>query len=352
MAEREIFSHPSLARIRRGSSRFSQEGVLYIMPSSSRIPARAYAYRRDLRHVVVPEAMIGIEDSAFRNCSNLRTVVLPKTLREIGWDAFYDCCNLREIVIPEGVERIGASAFGCCRNLKFVTLPKTLRELENSAFMDCRSLREIVVPEGITMLGGFTFSGCENLETVKLPETLRRIGWGEFWGCQSLRGVSIPKGVTEIGRWALRDCRSLREIVIPEGVTKIKEDAFKGCSSLRRVSLPASWRGRADELSRAGIPGESKTILLAGHNNTFFNDLQSVEAGDVVTIETHYGTYTYTVEECKVLEYNDTSAYDFTRTDENLILYTCYPFDALGFTSQRYFVYASYTSGPMLDADN
>ncbi|MFR7452519.1 MAG: class D sortase [Gemmiger sp.] len=104
--------------------------------------------------------------------------------------------------------------------------------------------------------------------------------------------------------------------------------------------------------SRAGIPGESKTILLAGHNNTFFNDLQSVEVGDIVTIETHYGTYTYTVEECKVLEYNDTSAYDFTRTDENLILYTCYPFDALGFTSQRYFVYASYTSGPMLDADN
>ena len=29
--------------------------------------------------------------------------------------------------------------------------------------------------------------------------------------------------------------------------------------------------------SGAGIPGESKTILMAGHNNTFFNDLQSVE---------------------------------------------------------------------------
>ena len=56
--------------------------------------------------------------------------------------------------------------------------------------------------------------------------------------------------------------------------------------------------------SGAGIPGESKTIL-----------------------------------------------YDFTRTDENLILYTCYPFDALGFTPNRYFVYASYTSGPELDAD-
>ena len=103
--------------------------------------------------------------------------------------------------------------------------------------------------------------------------------------------------------------------------------------------------------SGAGIPGESKTILMAGHNNTFFNDLQSVEVGDVVTIETHYGTYTYTVERCEVRDYQDTTTYDFTRTDENLILYTCYPFDALGFTPNRYFVYASYTSGPELDAD-
>ena len=101
-----------------------------------------------------------------------------------------------------------------------------------------------------------------------------------------------------------------------------------------------------------GIPGEGRTILLAGHNNTFFNDLQSVNVGDVVTIETHYGVYTYTVESCEILEYDDTSAYDFTRTDENLILYTCYPFDALGFTPQRYFVYASYTSGPRLDTEN
>ena len=32
-------------------------------------------------------------------------------------------------------------------------------------------------------------------------------------------------------------------------------------------------------------------------------------------------------------------------------MYTCYPFDALGFTQERYFVYASYTSGPVLEQD-
>ena len=90
------------------------------------------------------------------------------------------------------------------------------------------------------------------------------------------------------------------------------------------------------------IVAEFKAVLIA----------QCVpQVGDVVTIETHYGTYTYTVERCEVRDYQDTTTYDFTRTDENLILYTCYPFDALGFTPNRYFVYASYTSGPELDAD-
>ena len=106
------------------------------------------------------------------------------------------------------------------------------------------------------------------------------------------------------------------------------------------------------ENSAAGLPGEGKTILLAGHNNTFFNDLQHAEAGATVTITTHYGVYTYEVTETKILDYQDASAYDFTRTDENLILYTCYPFDALGFTTDRFFVYAQYVSGPVLDKNS
>ena len=51
------------------------------------------------------------------------------------------------------------------------------------------------------------------------------------------------------------------------------------------------------ESSGAGLPGEGKTILLAGHNNTFFNDLQHAEVGATVTITTHYGVYTYEVTE-------------------------------------------------------
>ncbi len=99
----------------------------------------------------------------------------------------------------------------------------------------------------------------------------------------------------------------------------------------------------------AGIPGENETILVAAHNNTFFNGLQDVKEGDVITISTHYGEYRYKVTEMKIADYRDTTTYDFTRQEENLILYTCYPFDALTLTPQRYFVYAEYVSGPMID---
>ena len=100
----------------------------------------------------------------------------------------------------------------------------------------------------------------------------------------------------------------------------------------------------------AGIPGEGKTILIAGHNNTFFNGLQDVKEGDKVSIDTHYGRYVYEVTEMRVANASNNDTYDFTRSDENLILYTCYPFDAFGLTPQRYFVYARYVSGPVIDA--
>ena len=102
------------------------------------------------------------------------------------------------------------------------------------------------------------------------------------------------------------------------------------------------------ENSGAGLPGEGKTILLAGHNNTFFNDLQHAEVGATVTITTHYGVYTYEVTETKILDYQDTSAYDFSRTDENLILYTCYPFDGAPGKKDRLFIYAKRIAGPSL----
>lgn len=47
----------------------------------------------------------------------------------------------------------------------------------------------------------------------------------------------------------------------------------------------------------------------------------------------------------------DRTAYDLSADYENLIMYTCYPFDALGLTTQRYFVYAKLVSGTPIDKE-
>lgn len=94
------------------------------------------------------------------------------------------------------------------------------------------------------------------------------------------------------------------------------------------------------------IPGYGKTTLIAGHNNTYFNGLKRVKKGDIVDIQTSYGNYKYRVTSTAVKNFEDKSAYDLTANKENLVLYTCYPFDELGLTEKRYFVYGKKISGP------
>lgn len=97
------------------------------------------------------------------------------------------------------------------------------------------------------------------------------------------------------------------------------------------------------------VPGYGGTILVAGHNNTYFNGLKNAAVGQKVEIKTSYGNYIYEITDTAVKKATDRTAYDLSADYENLIMYTCYPFDALGLTTQRYFVYAKLVSGTPID---
>ncbi len=61
------------------------------------------------------------------------------------------------------------------------------------------------------------------------------------------------------------------------------------------------------------------------------------QVGQRVEIKTSYGNYMYEITDTAVKKATDRSAYDLSADYENLIMYTCYPFDEFGLTSQRYF---------------
>lgn len=107
-------------------------------------------------------------------------------------------------------------------------------------------------------------------------------------------------------------------------------------------------RGGVGQSYSSKIPGYGKPILISGHNNGKFNALQHVSVGDIVTITTNYGIYEYRIRECVVKDKDDPGAVELNKEEEELILYTCYPFTMLGLTRQRYFVYADKISGPVV----
>ncbi|MEG2597788.1 MAG: sortase, partial [Oscillospiraceae bacterium] len=84
-------------------------------------------------------------------------------------------------------------------------------------------------------------------------------------------------------------------------------------------------------------------------NSTYLYTLGKAKKGDLIQFNTSYGKYVYQITGSKIAVDTDVSAYDLTREADNLIIYTCYPFDRLGFTADRYFVYADYLSGPTIN---
>lgn len=148
------------------------------------------------------------------------------------------------------------------------------------------------------------------------------------------------------------DKLSISEIQYPKTGEQFGELIIEDCSIDNKLFFGdgnVALRNGVGIYNGSFIPGYGKTILVAGHNNTYFNGLKNAEKGQKVIIKTSYGNYTYEITETAVKKATDTSAYDLAANKENLIMYTCYPFDELGLTDKRFFVYAKYVSGPQID---
>lgn len=126
--------------------------------------------------------------------------------------------------------------------------------------------------------------------------------------------------------------------------------------SCERIELDTPvYFGDSNDILRVGtgqysgsfIPGYNRVIMLCSHNTTYFKPLQYVEVGDVFTFKTSYGVYQYQVTETRIADHKDTTAYNLTKQEEELVMYTCYPFETLATTkTDRLFVYAKKISGP------
>lgn len=100
----------------------------------------------------------------------------------------------------------------------------------------------------------------------------------------------------------------------------------------------------------SSIPGDGKTILVGAHCTEYFAGLEYVEKGDKFEFVTTYGMYTYKVKDIVIAEGEDIDkTYDLASDEEQLVLYTCYPFGKWqGAKESRMFVILNPVSGPKI----
>ena len=116
-------------------------------------------------------------------------ITIPDSVVSIGETAFRDCTGLTYATIGKNVATIGGSAFWKCTGLTSINIPASVTSIGNGAFAYCRGLASITIPDGVASLGRYTFEGCSSMTNITIPDSVTSIGEDAFYGCDSLTDV-------------------------------------------------------------------------------------------------------------------------------------------------------------------
>ena len=90
------------------------------------------------------------------------------------------------------------------------------------------------------------------------------------------------------------------------------------------------------------FPGEGGSIVYMGHNSKkMFRRFSELQIGDKIKVTTSYGEYNYKIYDMKLIKETEVDKLPIQKDKEILMVYTCYPFNNVGYATQRYVVYAN-----------
>lgn len=191
-------------RKEKGDFEISEDGVLK-------------RYRGISTHVVIPDGVKEIEDSAFVDLKGVERMLME--------DEEYDAPPMQTLEIPDSVEKIGSYALAYCMNLEEIEIPDSVRFIGDRAFEGCESLKKVRLSNALAEIGEYSFFLCSELKSITIPEGVRRIGKGAFDSCFELGKVTFPQSLASIGEEAFHGTR-VRKACVPAGVAEIGRGAF------------------------------------------------------------------------------------------------------------------------------
>lgn len=114
------------------------------------------------------------------------------------------------------------------------------------------------------------------------------------------------------------------------------------------VDLPVYYGDTLDILKKgvghssgSYFPGEGGSIIYMGHNSkNVFRRFSELKIGDEIKVTTSYGEFNYKIYDMQLINETETDKLPIQKEKEILMVYTCYPFNNIGYATQRYVVYA------------
>jgi len=131
--------------------RFTKDGIAYKITNAADLEVNVCAtdYSGD---VVIPETVdynngvyviLGIEDEAFKDCTQLSSVTISRFITEIGTKVFLGCTSLENVALPDNLTHIGNQAFYGCKGMKKITIPASVNTIGQEAFAYSSGLERI-----------------------------------------------------------------------------------------------------------------------------------------------------------------------------------------------------------------
>lgn len=118
------------------------------------------------------------------------------------------------------------------------------------------------------------------------------------------------------------------------------------------VDLPVYYGDSLDILKKgvghssgSYFPGEGGSIIYMGHNSKkMFRRFSELQKGNEIEVTTSYGDFKYKIYDMQLINESDVDKLPIQKDKEILMVYTCYPFNNVGYAYQRYVVYAELES--------
>ena len=93
------------------------------------------------------------------------TMIIGEGITVVGEEAGMNAHNLKRLILPKSVKGIDFLAFHGASNLQYVTFPDSLEYIGERSFLDC-AMTTVTIPANVHTIGGGAFQGCTKLKSV------------------------------------------------------------------------------------------------------------------------------------------------------------------------------------------